>query len=112
MRRCLLATTDFADGVISAPAARSLKLQSEIDKPLFVPVHFSQIQPRLDLTDLDLKDRTVRVTGKGSKTRVLPVGRRAVEALGRWLAERGSVAPAGERALFVSRRGRLARMPL
>jgi integrase/recombinase XerC len=60
----------------------------------------------LDLTDLDLKDRTVRVTGKGSKTRVLPVGRRAVEALGRWLAERGSVAPAGERALFVSRRGR------
>ncbi len=29
----------------------------------------------LDLTDLDLADRTVRVTGKGSKTRVVPVGR-------------------------------------
>jgi integrase/recombinase XerC len=42
----------------------------------------------LDLQDLDLKDRTVRVTGKGAKMRVLPVGRRACEALKAWLIER------------------------
>ena len=28
----------------------------------------------LDLPDLDLKDRTVRVLGKGNKSRIVPVG--------------------------------------
>jgi integrase/recombinase XerC len=59
----------------------------------------------LELGDVDLKDRMVRVTGKGSKTRVVPVGRKAVAALEAWLALRPEVARAGERALFVSRRG-------
>lgn len=59
----------------------------------------------VDVTDLDLPDRTVRVTGKGSKTRVLPVGRHALEALAAWLAIRGTLARAEENALFVSRRG-------
>lgn len=35
----------------------------------------------LDLTNLDLADRTVRVLGKGSKTRIVPVGRKAVDAI-------------------------------
>lgn len=59
----------------------------------------------LDLGDVDLADRTVRVTGKGSKSRVVPVGRHAVRALEAWLAMRSTHARAGERALFVSRRG-------
>jgi integrase/recombinase XerC len=59
----------------------------------------------LDLADLDLRDRTVRVTGKGGKTRVVPVGRYAVEALTAWLKERGGFALGGEQAVFVSRRG-------
>jgi integrase/recombinase XerC len=60
----------------------------------------------LSLPDLDLADRTVRVTGKGARTRVVPVGRAAVEALKRWLAVRGSLARADETAVFVGRRGR------
>jgi integrase/recombinase XerC len=59
----------------------------------------------LDLTDLDLADRTVRVLGKGRKTRIVPVGRFAADALGRWLRERTTLASADERALFVSQRG-------
>ncbi len=43
----------------------------------------------LDLVDLDLADNTVRVLGKGQRTRVLPVGRKAVEALQAWLTQRG-----------------------
>ncbi len=59
----------------------------------------------LDLNDLDLKDRTVRVVGKGNKTRIVPVGTEAVRALTRWLKERLSVAKSGEAALFVGRSG-------
>jgi integrase/recombinase XerC len=59
----------------------------------------------LDLADVDLRDRTVRVTGKGSKTRVVPVGRHAAEALTRWLTERTALAATGEPAVFVGRNG-------
>ncbi|GBF30528.1 tyrosine recombinase XerC [bacterium MnTg04] len=60
----------------------------------------------LDLDQLDLKDRTVRVLGKGSKTRILPVGRYAVEALAAWLRCRGELAARDETAVFVGRRGK------
>ncbi len=59
----------------------------------------------LDLGALDLKDRTVRVDGKGGKTRILPVGRFAVVALQRWLAERAGLPTRGD-AIFVGRSGR------
>ena len=60
----------------------------------------------LDLGDVDARDRTVRVTGKGAKTRVVPVGRKALEALEFWLRERAALAGIGETALFVGRNGR------
>jgi integrase/recombinase XerC len=53
---------------------------------------------------LDLRQGEVTVTGKGSKTRTVPVGRQAREALAAWLAAR-SAAP-GEKALFTGARGR------
>ena len=59
----------------------------------------------VDLGDLDFPDRTVRVTGKGNKARVVPVGRYALEALEAWLVVRATIARAEESALFVSRRG-------
>src|SRR3984893_15423187 len=60
----------------------------------------------LSVTAVDLKDRTVRVLGKGSKTRIVPVGRQAVEALKTWLKERVALVRSGVDALFVGRRGR------
>lgn len=59
----------------------------------------------LDVADVDLADRTVRVVGKGSKERVVPVGRVAVAALQRWLEQRAALARGEHSALFVSRRG-------
>jgi integrase/recombinase XerC len=59
----------------------------------------------LDLTDLDLSDRTVRVLGKGQKSRIVPVGSQAVQALGSWLQERTKVAAIGETAVFVGQTG-------
>lgn len=60
----------------------------------------------LDVADLDLADRTVRVLGKGAKTRVLPVGSKAVAALGAWLGERRALVKGGAGALFVGQNGR------
>ena len=59
----------------------------------------------LNNQDIDLAEGIVTVTGKGAKTRILPVGRLAREALLRWLAVRGELANEDEKALFVSRRG-------
>jgi integrase/recombinase XerC len=59
----------------------------------------------LDIAHLDLADRTVRVLGKGRKTRVVPVGKHALDAIARWLKERATLAATGEQALFVGARG-------
>ncbi len=58
----------------------------------------------LNCGDVDLDDATVRVTGKGAKTRVVPVGRKALAALQQWLARRQGALE--EPALFLGRRGR------
>lgn len=58
----------------------------------------------LDLADLDLDAGLVRVTGKGNRTRVLPVGRQAREALRLWLRERSQLEPR-DNALFIGMRG-------
>lgn len=58
----------------------------------------------LDAFPADLSE--VRVTGKGNKQRIVPVGRKAREALRAWLRVRGDHAPADETALFVSQWGR------
>jgi len=57
----------------------------------------------LDVASLDLEAGLVRVVGKGRKERIVPVGRKAREALRRYLDERGR--PAGEAPLFVNHRG-------
>lgn len=58
----------------------------------------------LNVTDLDLQQHLIRVTGKGNKQRDLPVGRQAVRALKAWLEVRGVLCDGGEEALFVSQR--------
>ena len=62
----------------------------------------------LDLADLDLSRRTVRVLGKGRKERVVPIGVPAVRATDRWLAEgrpRWATSASGP-ALLLGARGR------
>ncbi len=63
---------------------------------------------RLRLRDLDLNGRTVRLTGKGEKQRIVPLGGAAAEAVTRYLEGGRSRAPVavGEDRVFVSVRGR------
>ncbi len=59
----------------------------------------------LDLDQLDLPAGLVQVLGKGNKQRVLPIGRKACEALAAWLPVRALSRPA-DGAVFVSQQGR------
>jgi integrase/recombinase XerC len=59
----------------------------------------------LNLTDIDLREALIIVTGKGNKTRQLPVGRHAIDALKTWLKSRREVAAPDQTALFLSQRG-------
>lgn len=58
-----------------------------------------------DLQNLDLADAMLEVTGKGNKTRRLPIGRKALHALQQWLTVRPQLSKKDEQALFVSQRG-------
>jgi len=62
----------------------------------------------LDVDDVDLDDRTVRCLGKGSKERIVPIGRPAVDALSAYLTNTRPTLVRGraEAALFVNSRGR------
>ncbi len=64
----------------------------------------------LALGDINVADTTVRVTGKGGKTRVVPVGRHALAAIEVWLAQRvllaREYAREDETALFLGQGGR------
>jgi integrase/recombinase XerC len=59
----------------------------------------------LDPEQLDLISGEIRVTGKGSKTRIVPLGQFAITALKAWLVVRDQIAREGEAALFVGKRG-------
>lgn len=61
----------------------------------------------LDRDDADgiIHEHEARVTGKGAKTRIVPVGRQARESIERWMKVRGELAAADESALFVGTRG-------
>jgi integrase/recombinase XerC len=62
----------------------------------------------LDLVAVDLHEGLVRVTGKGSKMRVVPMGSVAITALRSWLAVRSECIPPGsvQDALFIGQQGK------
>jgi len=59
----------------------------------------------LDIGSVDLASAEVRVTGKGGKTRIVPVGKPALEAVRVWLAVRGALKGSESPALFLGERG-------
>lgn len=58
----------------------------------------------LSLADIDLDDRSLQVTGKGNKTRQLPIGRFALEAIQAWLPQR-RLHHTNDPALFITKQG-------
>ncbi len=60
----------------------------------------------LDIRDVDFGDQLVYVTGKGNKSRVIPVGKQAILALKDWLEKRMQWASFEQKALFVGKQDR------
>jgi len=59
----------------------------------------------VNLSDIDLSDHSLRVTGKGSKTRLLPLGKMATIALEKWLVVRLDWLKIEQTAVFITKKG-------
>ena len=97
---------DQINGLLEIPVTDPISAR---DKAMMELIYSSGLRVSelvsLDLSDLDYHDASLVVTGKGNKSRMLPIGGKALEALDRWLRYREQMAPYTESALFVSNRG-------
>ena len=101
---------DQAEALLDAPAEAGETAEAVRDKAMFELFYSSGLRlselTALDLGGVDPREGEVTVTGKRGKTRTVPLGSKAGEALAAWLLRRGELAAADEAALFVGSRGR------
>ena len=99
--------TDQVDALLNSPEDDPLVLRDLAMLELF----YSSGLRLSELVSINLNSfdddslRRVRVLGKGSKERILPVGRKAVEAVKEWLKARLLLPIKDEQALFLSKNG-------
>jgi integrase/recombinase XerC len=105
----------LASALTPDEAARLLAIDDDTplsrrDRALFELAYSSGLRlaelAGLDRDRIDLANGEVRVMGKGSKERIVPVGARAREAIEAWLAVRAGWCKSVEPAVFVGRGGR------
>jgi site-specific recombinase XerD len=89
------------------PASSPLELR---DRALFELAYASGLRAEelvsLEVESIDFDAETVRVEGKGGKTRIVPVGEHALRAVERYLQRARPSLEAGEPALLLSKSGR------
>jgi site-specific recombinase XerD len=104
----VLKASEVATLLDRIPATTPLELR---DRALFELAYASGLRAEelvsLELDAIDFDAETVRVHGKGNKTRLVPAGEHALRAIERYLAKgRPALVAADERALFLSKSGR------
>lgn len=107
-------TIDEAIALVEAPGVRDIAARRDSALLEFLYGTAARVSETVgvDLTDLDLEDKVVMVTGKGSKQRVVPLGVKAVDAIRAWLPDRVGLVSRKVKGdpLFVNLRGgRLSR---
>ncbi|MDD1614462.1 MAG: tyrosine recombinase XerC [Methylococcaceae bacterium] len=98
---------DQISGLLEAGANSALEIRDLAMFELFYSsgLRLSELAA-LNLTDIDLADNSLMVrSGKGGKSRILPIGSKAVTAINNWLQQRLKNVAASESALFISTRG-------
>lgn len=80
------------------------------DRAIFELIYSSGLRvselTNMDLGAVDFSQCEVRVTGKGDKARIVPVGAPAIAALERWLAVRAEVKGHQSAAMFLGKQGK------
>lgn len=99
---------DQVNGLLDAGASSPLEIR---DLAMFEMFYSSGLRlselSSLDMVDVDLSDRSLLVrSGKGGKSRILPIGSKAVTAINNWLKERTKMTAIDNVALFVTTKGR------
>lgn len=99
-------TIDQAMQLVDMQAEDMLSIR---DKAMFELFYSSGLRlsevTGLDIGDMNLQEGTVKVLGKGNKTRIVPVGDQAIQAMQDWLAVRQPAAPEHAQAVFLNRNG-------
>jgi integrase/recombinase XerC len=109
-------TLPDTERLLAADAEEALAFVPERERALFELLYATGIRVSeaagLDLVDVDFSSRLVRVTGKGSRERIVPFGDAAAEALREYLPSREALrhrarreGPRGSQPLFVNARG-------
>lgn len=99
---------DQINGLLEAGASSVLEIRDVAMFELFYSsgLRLSELTA-LNLEDIDLHDQALLVrSGKGGKSRLLPIGTKAIAALNRWLQQRMKNTPTSELAVFVTTRGK------
>jgi len=110
-------TIDEAIALVEAPGRRDVAARRDSALLEFLYGTGARVSEAVgvDLTDIDLEDKVVKVTGKGSKQRLVPLGSKAVEAIRAWLPDRLSIVSRkvkGDPLFLNLRGGRLSRQAI
>ena len=60
----------------------------------------------LDIDSISIKERACRVVGKGNKTRDLPIGEKAIQAIRDWILVRNKLSLPNSKAFFLNKNGK------
>lgn len=99
---------DQAKALLDAPADDELEMRDRAMAELLYSsgLRLSELASLNLDANLDLRENEVTVLGKRNKTRTVPIGSKAREALLDWIQQRRSIARPDETALFVNKFGR------
>jgi site-specific recombinase XerD len=61
---------------------------------------------QLNINDINTKEQTVKVSGKGRKQRIVPVGRKALDSIAKYQTIRNKISRTNSNALFISKSGK------
>lgn len=100
---------DEVERLLAAPAASEDPIVAARDTAMLELFYSCGLRiselANLPLNHIDLAESLVRVRGKGSKVRLVPLGGRALEAIQAWLPHR-NVGPRKDETLFLNKKGK------